>query len=126
MPLLCVAEVRGEGLILSAVVSTAGLFALLTITIFITRMDLSFMRPFLTFIGLAALGAIVLSMLGLVTLPMLFVYAMIAFVCCVILFQTSNVLHHYRIGQHVAASLALLASVVMLFWYVLQLFMSRD
>ena len=43
--------------------------------------------------------------------------------------DTGNVLHHYRIGQHVAASLALFASVALLFWYVLRLVMalsSRD
>jgi len=51
---------------------------------------------------------------------------MIAFFCAYILYDTSNVLHHYRIGQHVAASLALFASVVMLFWYILQLFLSRE
>jgi hypothetical protein len=31
------------------------------------------------------------------------------------------VLHHYRTDQHVAASLALFASVATLFWYVLQI-----
>ena len=35
--------------------------------------------------------------------------------------DTSNVMLHYRIGQHVAASLALFASVALLFWYVLRL-----
>ena len=43
-----------------------------------------------------------------------------------LLYQTSNVLHHYRTNQHVAASLALFASVMMVFYYVLRLFMSRD
>jgi len=42
------------------------------------------------------------------------------------LFYTSNVLHHYRISQHVAAALALFASVMTLFWYVLQIFLSRS
>jgi FtsH-binding integral membrane protein len=35
-------------------------------------------------------------------------------------------LHHYRTDQYVAAALALFASVALLFWYVLQLFMNRD
>ena len=46
--------------------------------------------------------------------------------CGYILYDTSNVLHHYRIGQHVAASLALFATIVTLFWYVLQLLMSLN
>ena len=126
LPLLCVAEARGDGIILSAAMSTGGLFALLTLVVFITRKDFSGMGPFLWFGGLAALGLIFASMLLGFSLPLLFIYAMIAFFCCYILYDTSNVLHHYRIGQHVAAALALFASVVMLFWYVLQLFMNRD
>ena len=35
-------------------------------------------------------------------------------------------LHPYRIGQHVAASLALFAAVALLFWYVLRLVMSMS
>jgi FtsH-binding integral membrane protein len=54
-----------------------------------------------------------------------FIYAMIALACGYILYHTSNVLHHYRIGQHVAAALALFAAVALLFWYIVQLFMSR-
>ena len=63
------------------------------------------------------------------TTPAPFSAAMIVFACGWILYDTSNVLHHYRIGQHVAASLALFASVALLFWYVLRLVMaltSRD
>jgi hypothetical protein len=55
----------------------------------------------------------------------IFTYAMIALACGYILYYTSNVMLHYRIGQHVAASLALFAAVALLFWYILQLFMSR-
>ena len=51
---------------------------------------------------------------------------MIAFACGWILYDTSNVLHHYRIGQHVAASLALFASVALMFWYVLRLLISLN
>ena len=50
--------------------------------------------------------------------------AMIVLACGYILYDTSNILLHYRVGQHVAASLALFASVALLFWYVLQLVMS--
>ena len=43
-----------------------------------------------------------------------------------VLYTTSNVLHEYRIGQHVAASLALFASVALLFWYILRILMSMS
>jgi uncharacterized protein len=43
-----------------------------------------------------------------------------------ILYYTSNVLHHYRTDQHVAAALALFAAVATLFWYVLQIVMRMN
>ena len=41
-----------------------------------------------------------------------------------VLYTTSNILHHYHPGQHVAASLALFSSIALLFWYALQIVMS--
>ena len=49
---------------------------------------------------------------------------MIAFAGGYVLYTTSNVLHHYRIGPHVAAALALFAAVALLFWYILRLVMA--
>ena len=52
--------------------------------------------------------------------------AMIGFAGAAVLYDTSNVLHHYSADRHVAAALQLFASIAMMFWYVLRLFMSRD
>ena len=44
-----------------------------------------------------------------------------------ILYDTSNVIHHFPQDRYVAAALTLFASVALIFWYVLRLFMgSRD
>ncbi len=44
-----------------------------------------------------------------------------------VLYDTSNVLRHYPEDRYVAASLQLFASVAVMFWYVLRIFMaSRD
>jgi len=128
VPLLCLAQLAtgDTRIIVSAATATAGLFALLTLTVFITRKDFSFLRSILTFGGLAALGFIVTAIIFGFSLGPIFMYVMIALMCGYILYDTSNVLHHYRIGQHVAAALALFASVVTLFWYILQLFLSRE
>lgn len=134
LPLLAYASFMGgnggnpmfTGVIGAAGLATLGLFAIMTAVVFITRKDFSFLRSVLMFGGFAALGLIVCAIFFGWQLGGIFTYAMIAFACCYILYDTSNVLHHYRIGQHVAASLALFASVALLFWYVLQLFMSRD
>ena len=92
---------------------------------FITRKDFSFLRTILVFGGFAAMGLIVVAILFNFQLGTIFVYAIIALACGYILYDTSNVLHHYRIGQHVAAALALFASVALLFYYLVMLFMSR-
>jgi FtsH-binding integral membrane protein len=59
----------------------------------------------------------------------IFCFAMVALASGAILYNTSNILHHYRTDQHVAAALALFAAVALLFWYILQIIMrtsSRD
>jgi len=125
VPLLYIARLADPSIIPSAAVATLGLFGLLTVVVFITRQNFSFLRTVLYFGGLAALGLIVVSIIFGFALGAIFTYAMIALACGYILYHTSNVLHEYRIGQHVAAALALFAAVALLFWYIVQLFLSR-
>ncbi|MEM8945311.1 MAG: Bax inhibitor-1 family protein [Planctomycetota bacterium] len=125
-PLMYLAALQDPNILATAGVTTLGLFAVLTTIVFITRKDFSFLRSVLVFGGFAAFGLILLNAFFGLTLGPIFTYAMIAFACAYILYDTSNVLHHYRTTQYVAASLALFASVALLFWYILQLFMSRD
>ena len=115
VPLLFIARVKAPGAIQLAAVTTLGLFTVLTAVVFVTRKDFSFLRSFLVFGGFAAMGLIVVAMLFHFVLGPIFIYAIIALACGYILYHTSNVLHEYRIGQHVAASLALFASVALLF-----------
>jgi FtsH-binding integral membrane protein len=49
---------------------------------------------------------------------------MVIFASGCILYNTSNIMYHYAPGQHVAASLSLFASVALLFWYVLRIFLA--
>jgi FtsH-binding integral membrane protein len=51
---------------------------------------------------------------------------MIGFAGAAVLYDTSNILHHYPEDRYVAASLQRFASIALMFWYVLRLFMSRD
>jgi len=129
LPLIAMALIlgaRGEtGILPKAALITLTMFGSLTGVVFITRKDFSFLRGLLMFGGLAALGLIVASALFGFTLGMFFSYVMIAFSCGYILFDTSNVMLRYRVNQHVAASLALFASVMLLFWYVLQILIDR-
>ena len=63
---------------------------------------------------------------GGVSLGLWFSVAMVVLACGIILYNTSNVLHRYNTEQYVAASLTLFASIALLFWYILQIFMMRD
>ncbi|MFN2501935.1 MAG: Bax inhibitor-1 family protein [Pyrinomonadaceae bacterium] len=105
---------------------TLGLFAGITLTVFITRSDFSFLGPILAIGGFVALGFIVSSAIFGFTLGSVFAFVMVAFAGTAILYETSNVLHRFNTKQHVAASLTLFASVALLFWYILTIFSSRD
>jgi FtsH-binding integral membrane protein len=90
-----------------------------------TRKDFSFLGGLLRWGFIVALILIVASVLFGFHLGTFFSVAMIALAGGAILYDTSNVLHHYPEDRHVAAALELFASVALMFWYVLQLIMSR-
>ncbi|MBI1320745.1 MAG: permease [Candidatus Hydrogenedens sp.] len=127
LPLLFIAQVYGgPNVIPTAGFTTFGAFLALTAVVFITRQNFSFIGPFLGVAGIGAMAFIVCSILFGFDLGNLFTIVMIVFACGYILYDTSRVLHEYHSTQYVAASLALFASVTLLLWYVLRLFMSRD
>ena len=129
IPLLYIAEHFGpRGVIQSAGLVTAVVFGGLTLTVFFTKADFSFLRWALVAGSIIALILIVVAVAfpGTVHLGFWFSAAMVVLAIGIILYNTSNVLHHYSTHQHVAASLSLFASVALLFWYVLQIFMSLD
>ncbi len=126
LPLLYFAAyVSGDSaLIPMAGIITGLLFAGLTATAFLTGADFSFLKGVLIVGGFIAMGVIVCSILFGFSLGIIFSAIMILFAACSILYTTSNVLLHYRTDQHVAASLALFAGVMLLLWYVLRLLSS--
>lgn len=126
VPLLYVAQSVAPGVIQSAAAVTLIGFAGLTAVVMITKRDFSFMRSFLLWGGVVALVLVVAGSLFGFQLGTYFSVAMIAFAGVAILYDTSNVLHHYPENRAVAAALQLFASVALMFWYVLRLFLSRD
>lgn len=125
LPLLVIAELNAPGAIPSAGLVTMLGFAGLTAIAFMTRKDFSFLGALLRWGGICALLAIVGGVVFGFELGTWFSVAMIAFAGGAILYDTSNVLHHYPEDRYVAASLQLFASVALMFWYVLRLFLSR-
>jgi FtsH-binding integral membrane protein len=125
LPLLYIATTfASPEVIPMAAMITGFLFAGLTFFVFSTRKDFSWMRSILMIGGFVAMGAIVASMIFGFSLGLLFAIVMVVYASGAILYDTSQVLHHYRTDQHVSAALSLFASVALLFWYVLRVVMS--
>src|SRR5262249_8885106 len=123
VPILCVATyfIRYQTIIPTAGIQTLSIFSGLTLAVFTTRKDFSFLGPILWMSSMAAFGLIVAAIIFGFTLGLVFSFAMIALACGFILYDTSNVIHHFRTDQHVAAALELFASVAFLFWYILRI-----
>ena len=130
LPLLMVAQSFGasqnKDFITQAGLITVGLFLGLTAIAMLTKKDFSFLGSMLKVGMFVALGFIVAGVVFEFSLGLFFIVAMILLMAGSILYTTSNIMHHYSTTQHVAASLALLASVATLFWYVLQFVMSMS
>ena len=113
------------GLLSKAGIITASLFAGISFIAITTKKDFSFLGGILKIGGFIALGLIVVSMMGVgLNLGIWFSGAMCLFAGVSILYNTSNMIHHYNTDQYVAASLGLFASFALLLWYVIQLLMS--
>jgi FtsH-binding integral membrane protein len=126
LPLLVIAISSQPGIVESAVGVTLLGTAGLTAVAFITRKDFSFLRAILVWGGILALVGIAGSVLFGFALGTWFSVAMIGFAGAAVLYDTSNILHHYPEDRYVGAALQLFASIALMFWYVLRLFMSRD
>ena len=124
VPLLFVAQSYAPGVIQNAGFVTLIGFAGLTAVAWTERLDFSFLGSLLKWGGIVAIVLIVAAVLFGFHLGVWFSVAMIAFAGAAILYDTSKVLHHYPDDRYVAAALELFASVALLFWYVLRLFMA--
>jgi FtsH-binding integral membrane protein len=125
LPLLLIAAnlTDSPNVIPTAGILTLATFGGLTITAFVTRKDFSFLAPILSIGSLIALGLIVVAIFVGFDLGTLFAAAMVVLMSGYILYYTSNVLHHYRTDQYVAAALALFAAIATLFYYILEILM---
>jgi FtsH-binding integral membrane protein len=128
-PLIHIAAFYSDPSVLpNAALLTAFLFTGLTGTVFIMRKDFSFLRGILAIGGFAAMGLIVCGMLFGFELGLWFAVAMIIYSAGAVLYQTSQVMAHYRPTQYVGAALGLFSAVALMLYYVIILFLdlSRD
>lgn len=124
VPLLWLANYKTDGTaIMPAALTTLLLTAGLTYTVFTTRKDFTFLGAFLKMSFFIALGIIVASIIFGFNLGLIFSAVMVIVAGASILYTTSNLLKRYNPNQHVAAALSLFASVALMFWYILRIFM---
>ena len=127
LPMIYIAMAFSDGL---AIISQAGiitlsLFAGLTAVVFLTRIDFSFLRSVLVIGGFVALGLIVAGAIFGFDLGLWFSLAMVALAAGGILYETYKIKNVYSTDQYVAAALQLFSSVMLLFWYILRILLSR-
>ncbi|WP_124980903.1 Bax inhibitor-1/YccA family protein [Nonlabens xiamenensis] len=123
---LQIQAINDSQLINQAAVVTLALFAALSAVVFLTKKDFSFLRSFLTIGFIVAIGVIVAGMIFGFDLGLFFSAAMVILAAGSILYQTSNLVHKYDTDQYVGAALGLFSALMLLFWYILRIFMSRD
>ena len=126
LPLLYMAiTYSGIEVIKQAGVITLALFAGLTAVVFMTNKDFSFLKTAIVVGGFIALGLIVAGAIFGFNLGLWFSVAMVILAGASILYQTSKLKDSYSTDQYVGAALLLFSSIMLLFWYVLRILMSR-
>jgi FtsH-binding integral membrane protein len=128
VPILAIAiyYTNSEDLIQQAAIVTLALFTGISAVVFVTKKDFSFIKTGLTIGFFIALGLIIAGALFGFNLGLWFSVGMCLLAGGSILYQTSNLVHKYGTEDYIPASLGLFASLMLLFWYVLQIFMSKD
>jgi len=117
---------QAASILVQAVVITLAIFTGLTLTVFLTKKDFSFMRGVLAICTFGALGVIIASMAFGFSLGAVFSGAMILLMAGYILYQTSLVMSHFPPSGYVAAALMLFSTIATLFWYVLRILMELN
>jgi len=120
LPLLWRANEFAPGAIQSAAQMTLMASAALTLVVWWTRTDFTFLRSILRWGGMMALIAIIGGLAFGWHLGTWFNLGMVALAGGSILYDTSAVLKHHRRNRYVAEALSLFASIAMMFFYVLR------
>lgn len=126
LPLIYIAMLySGPKVIFQAATLTVAMFAGISAVAFTSKRDFSFLRNVIVIGGFIALGLIVGGMLFGFNLGLWFSVGMVILASATILYQTSKLKDSYATNQYVGASLQLFASIMLLFWYLLSILMSR-
>ena len=116
----------GTEILNQAAIVTLALFSGLSAIVFVTKKDFSFLKAGLTVGFFIAIGLIIAGSIFGFNLGLWFSVGMCLLAAGSILYQTSNLVNKYGVEDYIPAALGLFASLMLLFWYILRIFMSRD
>ena len=126
LPLIYIAVLQaGTVVIYQAAMLTIAMFAGISAVAFTSKRDFSFLRNIIIIGGFISLGLIVVGAIFGFNLGLWFSVGMVILASATILYQTSKLKDSYTTDQYVGASLQLFASIMLLFWYILRILMSR-
>ena len=129
IPLLSLVHAATGGqmsqILVPACALTGALVVGLTLSVYMTSTDFSFLRTILVVGSVVALGMIILSAFGVFALGTWFALAMILLMASAILYQTWVIKTQLNTDEHVIASFMLFSSIVTLLWYVISFFLGR-
>lgn len=126
LPMIYIAMAySGPNVIFQAATLTVAMFAGISAVAFTSKRDFSFLRNIIVVGGFIAIGLIVGGMIFGFNLGLWFSVGMVILASATILYQTSKLKDFYGTDQYVGAALQLFASIMLLFWYILSILMSR-
>jgi hypothetical protein len=129
IPLLAIVHVKTGGqmaqILLPACSLTGALVVGLTLSVYMTSTDFSFLRTVIVIGSVVALALVLLSAFGLFALGTWFALAMILLMATAILYQTWVIKTQLTTGDHIIAAFMLFSSIVTLLWYVISFFLGR-
>ncbi|WKS94613.1 Bax inhibitor-1/YccA family protein [Riemerella columbina] len=126
LPMIYIASYYSDASVIpQAAIITLALFGGLTGVAFTSNRDFSFLRNIIIIGGFLSLGLIVAGALFGFNLGLWFSIGMVLLASASILYETQKLKVTYTKDQYVGAALQLFSSIMLLFWYVLRILMSR-
>ena len=114
LPMIYIAMAYAGGdVIMQAALTTLFMFAGLTVVVFFTKTDFSFLRTLLIVGGFVSLGIIVVGAIFGFNLGLWFSAGMAVLASASILYQTDQIKNRYETQQYVGASLQLFSSIML-------------
>jgi FtsH-binding integral membrane protein len=125
-PWVMIAGSQGGSIVTQAAMITSVIFLGLTIYVFISGKDFSFLGGVLSIVLFAMLAIALCAWLFGLNVGVWFSILGAMLFSGYILYDTSRILLHYPTTAHVAAAAVLFVDVVLLFKYILMMLMNRD